>query len=463
MPSFKRKKTKSAPTSEATQSTFFQDIPDYNAPQKAAPSPSNSDEFSHSSSVAPAPSTDNSAAEKAPLPAELDEWKVTERKLETLNLQQTELKQQLRSQLLSSRTFYNHILKMKQPVGDTNDLASETENIEQINETLRKWFGTDQMSNEVLFDSQRKYFILQSNLDHVADAKRQALANLNYYLDDYQIIPAVVSLNYDLHLFDRWQEYLDDSIVNPEAMLYNLYQSFQIDLNNNGPEEKIAIDGLIEISAQAHVETDEEHHVDQIFEQGQLIMRVVKDENEQPINIYHYHNQVLLRVDFLDKMGFNMMTQVMNPKNPQAVQRAIFYRRDHSLALLQSNVPGEPYIQVFSRTNILTRIFDNRSEFVSWWLDNKLLDDFSTLIIPASSDLAIQLLEQTDFEHDILVAVDNWEQESNQVASLLQKEHKHLVGILVPDEEIQQKVDQLSNCEVNVSVVSAEDDDEEEA
>ncbi|KJY60747.1 hypothetical protein JG30_14360 [Bombilactobacillus mellifer] len=467
----------SQPVNNAPQENqMFQDVPGYPVQKQAAPeaatAPQNGQPnvnmgfpTNNQQQMVQTPPSTATVPTQQPLQPSFppDDWENTEQDLKDLDAQRAQMKQQLRSELLQSRSHYNQLIQNKLNYGNqNNDIQLETTKVKQINRTLRAWFGTDQMSGEIVFDSQRKYFILQESFLDQNDSQRGYLANLDYFLDDKTILPAIVSLNYDEELMKHWQTYLDDGIVNPDAVLFNIYRSFQ---NDEEYETVTAAQkqGLIEISAEARVETDKDNNVDYIYEKNKLIMKVVKNEAGNPLNIYHYHDDRILSIDFIDDQGINMVTQVMDPHDANNVLRESFYRPDHSLAIVKSGVAGEPYIQIFNQANIMIQTFDNEQSFILWWLANKVLDEQSTIIVPVSSPMCRILLKQAQNQFQVIPIVDNWRQETQEISNLLAHPDLLQDGIIVFDTDAQKQIDKLTRGKINVSVIPEAMADDEQA
>ncbi|MBA1434274.1 hypothetical protein [Bombilactobacillus bombi] len=391
----------------------------------------------------------------------LENWEYTEKQLKDLETKQEELKSQLKIQLLSSRTFYSHLIQSKQSVHlDQSAIDLEVRKIQRINDTLRRWFGTDMISGDVFFDHNRKYFILQEDLLEADDNQRERLADLAYYLDDHNVLPSIITLIYDENIDARWQAYLDEGIINPESEMLNIYNYFQTG-DIKAPQPLQGPNTGIEIGPQAHVESDQEHNIDRVYNGNTLVMKITKDLAGRPATINHYHDGEIISTDYLDEQGINRLTQVFNPKDPNKVMDEFFYRVDNSLAIVKSYVSGEPYIQVLNRSNIMVKSFDTEQEFIVWWLSEKALDDNSTLIVPLSSPVYQLLLEKTDLKFKVLPYVDNYETESQQLANILDNaEQLNLKeGILVNNEEAQRQISQSTQGKINVSIIPSPNKD----
>lgn len=471
------------PNNQPAGNQYFQDVPDYpvnNSTANTQPLRSMPERNSAAQPAAPtgspapqqAPRTDSPANNPANQPLQqrplstqspaavshphgsLENWEYTEKQLKELESHQKELKSQLKVQLLSSRTFYSHLIQSKQSVHlDRGAIELEVQKIQRINDTLRYWFGTDMISGDVFFSHDRKYFIVQPGLLDPENQKREQIADLAYYLDDHNVLPSVITLDYDENLYGRWQSYLDDGIVNPESNLVNIYDYFQTE----GLQGTKPIQGPntgIEISPQAHVENDDENNIDRVYLGNDLVMQITKDIEGRPANIDHYHDNEVISSDYLDEQGINRLTKVFNPRNPEEIMDEFYYRLDNSLAIVKSKMNGEPYIQVMNRSNILVKSFDTEQDFIVWWLAEKILDDNSTIIVPLSSPIHQALLEQSNGHFKVLPFVDNYANEQTQLANILDNTQLLSDGILVNSEDAQQEVSQASQGKVNVSLIT---------
>ncbi|UQS83147.1 RNA-binding protein [Bombilactobacillus thymidiniphilus] len=434
---------------QQNQQQYFQDVTEY--PVNTAPASGTEDNLYSSSSNSDPIAMPNSA----PVPNEqafpnVNEWQATEEQLNNLEDQAGNLKRILKDQLLNSRTFYNQKLQSTTVVNDA--YSADLQQIQQINDSLKRWFGTDAISGSIAFDSARKYFIMSENLFTDTDQRQNNMADLNYFLDDYGILPTMMTISYDEDLTGKWQDYINAGIVNPESNLINIYQYFQ---NENQANTPAALrKGTIEISPHARVENDAENNIDRIYEGNSLIMRVVKDLNNHPAQIFHYFDDILLSLDHLDVQGNNLLTQFFDKNDAQHILREHYYRLDGSLAVIKSFQDTEPYVQVMNQANVLVQAFNTEQDFIAWWLVNKILDEQTTIILPIDSPILPILLDYPDASYQVIPYITNYHKQEALVDKLLARNLEAGPGILVNDQQAQLKISELTQGQVNVSVVS---------
>ncbi|UQS81943.1 hypothetical protein MOO45_07070 [Bombilactobacillus folatiphilus] len=386
-----------------------------------------------------------------------DQWRQTETKLLNLNSEQGQLKRLLKGQLLTSRTYYNQSVQRKQESSEPykQNVSGDLQQIKQINDSLKKWFGTDAISGEVMFEAGRNYLVVGDKLADPNDAASDALADLNYFLDSFHILPNLVTLNFDEELEANWQDYLEAGVVNPETQLLNLFQYFQLEDNAQSTAQRSGMG--IEISPHAVVKTDSERNVDHIYERDSLVMKVIKDDQGNPANIYHYCHNNLFTLDYLDAAGNNLITQFYDPNTSQKLLRKHYYRLDGTLAIIESTQETEPQVQVFNHNNLLVQSFNSEADFEAWWLINKVVNPETTVIIPLESPICNVLLEYPDADYQVLPYIDDVEKRSVEITRLLPLADRLSAGVLVTSTNDQARVSQLTKGKVNVSVIPSAD------
>lgn len=400
-------------------------------------------------------STKSDVNKAARMPSELNDWQQTASLLEQLDKQRKQLKEQLKMQLLNSRTIYKHEIRNKEITKGTatSDITYDKKSVDNINRSLRQWFGTDAISGEVYLDPQRNFFILQDKLSLTNNRKRNNLAALDYYLDNYGILPTLVTIDYDHALDSAWSNYVDDGIVNPDSSIVNVYKYFQ-----NQGEKSSPIDIQAEINSGTRVETDQKLNIDHVYDGDKLIMDITKDDGNSVKNIYHYHDNKLLSLDYLDAEGRNSMTKIFDPNNSKKVVRENYYRQDNTLAVVHSYAAGEPRVQIYNKSNIMAQTFDTDQEFLTWWLLDRVVGVGSTVVVPLSSPVFKNMLHAKHPGIDILPYVDDLDKQGSAISDMLADSDLIPDGVLVRNQTSENRIDKLSGNLVNVTVVSPYDD-----
>lgn len=442
---------------QANNSGYFQDVAEY--PVQNPTAQNNDTNLYHSSNFNKPNVTVNEVTEKtASKNTGWDQWRQTEEQLTNLKSEQQELKHVLKGQLLSSRTFYHQTLQRKQESDDpyAQNVNYDLQQIQQINDSLKRWFGTDAISGEVMFEKGQQYLVLEERLAQPDDESTDDLANLNFYLDSFHVLPNLVTLNFDEELAANWQDNLDAGVVNPESQLLNLYQYFQTEADAKANVKRSGMG--IEISPHARVETDSQQNIDRIYERDSLVMKVVKDEDGQPANIYHYYNGQLLSLDYLNEAGINLVTEFFDSRAKDQLLRKNFYRLDGTLAVILNYQESQPRVQIFNHNNSLVQAFETEQDFAAWWLVNKVLNDKTTIIVPLSSPVCMILLEYPDANYQVMPYIDDVKQQQTEVSQLLPLTERLSAGILVKSADDQKRLSELTQGQVNVSIVNADDE-----
>lgn len=427
-----------------------------NAMQNTQPAqpqaPADDQQYPQGDSVQPdGPELNGYYYEEQPVPAKDNhDWESTEQDLDDLIGQENDLKKQLRHELLSSRSYYNYVLRS---LGNDQDNAKKETNdqVEKINASLKKWFGSDEMANEIFLDPNRNYFIFSDNLNtNPDDSEQQMWRKLTETFNDHGFLANTISVSYDDLANQTWRDYQDSDLVNPNSYLLNMYNDLQ-GRNNNvsvSPAE-------IPFEDDYKVEHDTDKNIDKVYDGENLIMEVARDNQGQLKVIRHYADQKLLSRDIFDVNGVNSATQFYDPQNPNRVIRENFYRQDGTLVLIKNYTDDEPFIQLFSQGNVLISTFKSDEELIFWWLKNQALRNMTaTIFVSIDSNFYKKLLELRKYSIEIIPIVMTQDQNASVVTNLLDGTDK-VTAVFAGNDKVNGYLNK--NAKVNMDISTLED------
>lgn len=375
------------------------------------------DQFHNSDSVQPdGPELNGYYYEEQPVPAKDNhDWESTEEDLQGIINQENDVKKQLRHQLLSSRSYYNYVLRS---LGNDQENAKKDTNdqVEKINTSLKKWFGSDDMANEIFLDPNRNYFIFHDHLDvNPDDGERQMWRKLTQTFDDHGFLANTITVSYDDLANKTWSDYQGSNLVNPNSYLLNMYNDLQ------GRNQNVSVTPAeIPFEEDYKVDHDKEKNIDKVYDGDNLIMEVARNRRGQLQVIRHYDDRKLLSRDIFDVNGVNSATQFYDPQNPNRVIRENFYRQDGTLVLIKSYTDEEPFIQLFSRGNVLISTFNDDEQLIFWWLKNQALRNMqATIFVSIDSSYYKKLLELRKYSVEIIPIIMTQDQNAGIVTDLL--------------------------------------------
>ncbi|WP_300559665.1 hypothetical protein [Companilactobacillus sp.] len=373
--------------------------------------------FSQGDSVQPdGPELNGYYYEEQPVPEkDNNDWENTEEDLQGIINQENDVKKQLRHQLLSARSYYNYVLRSLG--NDQQNARKETnDQVSKINTSLKKWFGSDEMANEIFLDPNRNYFIFNDHLDvNPNDGERQMWRQLTKTFDDHGFLANTITVSYDDLANQTWTDYQNSDLVNPNSYLLNMYNDLQ-GRNNNvsvAPAE-------IPYEDDYRIEHDTDKNIDKVYDGETLVMEVARNNHGQLKVIRHYDDRKLLSRDIFDVNGVNSATQFYDPQNPNRVIRENFYRQDGTLVLIKSYTEDEPFIQLFSAGNVLISTFSSDEELIFWWLKNQALRNMqATIFVSIDSAFYKKLLQLRKYSIEIIPIIMTQDQNAGIVTDLL--------------------------------------------
>lgn len=344
-----------------------------------------------------------------------EDWEYTEQSLQNTLDQSADLKSQLRSQLLADRSYCNHLLRT---VGSdqVDERRQATDRINDINDSLKEWFGTDEMANEIYLDPNTNYFVFTDDLPANPDSNVTAMwQQMTMTLADRGLLANAISVTYNDQIDATWMNYQNAGFVDGNAYLLNMYNDLQgRNLNVSITPAEIPFDADYRVQ---HV-TDK---VDKILDANdKLVMEVSRDSNHQLQIIRHYKDDQLLSRDIFDVNGVISATQFYDHRNANKVVRENFYRQDGTLVLIKSYTGDEPYIQLFSEGNVLISTFDSDEDLIVWWLKNQALkQSTSTIFVSIGSDFYKKLLSLRDSGIEVIPIVMKQSENADQISNLI--------------------------------------------
>ena len=377
-----------------------------------------------------------------------DEWQYTEQSLQNTLDQSADLKSQLRSQLLADRSYCNHILRN---VGsdqiDTRKQA--TDRISEINASLKEWFGTDEMANEIYLDENRDYYVFTDDLSVNPDSDTSSMwQQLTTTLTNKGLLANAISVTYNDQVDQTWMNYQNAGFVDPNAYLLNMYNELQ-GRNLNAPVTPAEIPFDADYRVQ-HVSDK----VDKILNaEDKLVMEVSRTANHQLQIIRHYKDDSLLSRDIFDVNGVISATQFYDHRNANKVVRENFYRQDGTLVLIKSYTADEPYIQLFSEGNVLISTFDSDEELIVWWLKSKALKHTdATIFVSINSEFYKRLLSLRDFGFEVIPIVMKQSENAAAVSDLIEGKDK-VSAVLAGSDQVNTYLNKNSKNKLDITTL----------
>lgn len=349
-----------------------------------------------------------------------NEWQYTEQNLQNTLDQSADLKSQLRSQLLADRSYCNHVLRNTSS-DQIDERKQATDRINSINASLKDWFGTDEMANEIYMDTDRDYYVFSDDIAANPDSLVTSMwQQLTKTLQEKGLLANTISVTYNDQVDQTWMNYQNAGFVDANAFLLNMYNELQ------GRNSNITV-------TPAEIPFDENYRVQHVSDKvdkilnadDKLIMEVSRSANHQLQIIRHYKNNSLLSRDIFDVNGVISATQFYDHRNANKVVRENFYRQDGTLVLIKSYTSEEPYIQLFSEGNVLISTFDSDEELIVWWLKNRALKQSdATIFISINSEYYKKVLSLRDYGYEVIPIVMKQSENSEVVSSLLDGKDK---------------------------------------
>ncbi|MFD1418360.1 hypothetical protein [Companilactobacillus keshanensis] len=378
-----------------------------------------------------------------------DDWQYTEQNLQDVLEQTDSLKSKLRHELLAERSYSNHVLRSS-GVDDTDMRDNAAAKIKTINDSLRKWFKTDEMANEIFLDPNRNYFIFTDHLTDDPDHHvEQMWKQINQTLAEKNLIANAISVSYDDHANQTWVDYQNDGMANNSAYLLNMYNDLQ-DRNNNVP------------ITPAEVPFEEDYHVehmgdnkDQIFNaDSEMIMEVSRDNDQNLQIIRHYKKSKLLSRDIFDVNGVISATQFYDHHDPNKVVRENFYRQDGTLVMIKSYTEEEPLIQLFTSGNVLINTFESDDELIVWWLKHQALRQVSaTIFVSIDSKYYKELLNLRKAGFEIIPVVMTQDQNAKSISELLNGTDK-ITAVFAGSDKVNGYLNKNAKIKMDISTLS---------
>lgn len=349
-----------------------------------------------------------------------EQWQYTEQDLQSTLDQSADLKAQLRSQLLADRSYCNHVLRNTNS-DQVDDRQQATDRISEINKSLKEWFGTDEMANEIYMDENRDYYIFTDDLAANPDADTSKMwQQLTMTLADKGLLANAISVTYNDQVDQTWMNYQNAGFVDGNAFLLNMYNELQ-GRNMNTPVTPAEIPFDADYRVQ-HVSDK----VDKILDaDDKLVMEVSRTANHQLQIIRHYKDNSLLSRDIFDVNGVISATQFYDHRNANKVVRENFYRQDGTLVLIKSYTANEPYIQLFSEGNVLISTFDSDEELIVWWLKSQALrQSEATIFVSINSEYYKKLLTLRDSGFEVVPIVMKQSENADIISDLIEGKDK---------------------------------------
>lgn len=379
-----------------------------------------------------------------------NDWENTEADLQGIIEQENDVKKQLRHQLLSARSYYNYVLRS---LGDdqANARKETSDQVEKINTSLKKWFGSDEMANEIFLDPNRNYFIFSDHLNtDPSDSERQMWRKLTQTFDDHGFLANTITVSYDDLANATWADYQNSDLVNPNSYLLNMYNDLQ------GRNQNVSVaPAEIPYEDDYRIEHVDDKNIDKVYDGEHLIMEVARNNRGQLKVIRHYNDRKLLSRDIFDVNGVNSATQFYDPQNPNRVIRENFYRQDGTLVLIKSYTDDEPFIQLFSAGNVLISTFESDEELIFWWLKNQALRNMqATIFVSIDSHFYKKLLQLRNNGIEIIPIVMTQDQNAGIVTDLLNGSDK-VTAVFAGNDNVNGYLN--SNAKVKMDISTLED------
>ncbi|WP_119327148.1 hypothetical protein [Companilactobacillus musae] len=384
----------------------------------------------------PAPQMDNEA------------WQYTEQDLQNTLDQSADLKAQLRSQLLADRSYCNHVLRNTNS-DQVEDRQQVTDHINSINASLKEWFGTDKMANEIYMDENRDYYIFTDDLKVNPDEDTSKMwQQLTTILSDKGLMANAISVTYNDQVDQTWMNYQNAGFVDSNAYLINMYNELQErSLNTSVTPAEIPFDADYRVQ---HVNDK----VDKILDaDDKLIMEVSRGASHQLQIIRHYKDNKVLSRDIFDLNGVISATQFYDHRNANKVVRENFYRQDGTLVLIKSYTADEPYIQLFSEGNVLISTFDSDEELIIWWLKNQALKQSdATIFVSINSEYYKKLLELRDYGFEVIPIVMKQSENAEVLSDLIDGKDK-VSAVLAGSDQVNTYLNKNSKNKMDITTL----------
>lgn len=376
------------------------------------------------------------------------QWQYTEQDLQSTLDQSADLKEQLRSQLLADRSYYNHLLRNTNS-DQVEDRQQATEQIDAINKSLKEWFGTDEMANEVYMDANRAYYFFTDDLAANPDADTSKMwQQITMTLAAKGLLVNGISVTYNDQIDQTWMNYQNAGFIDGNAYLLNMYNDLQgRNLNNQVTPAEIPFDVSYRVQ---HVN----EKVDKILNANdELIMEVSRDSNHQLQIIRHYKDDELISRDIFDLNGVISATQFYDHENANKVVRENFYRQNGTLVLIKSYTGNEPYIQLFSTGNVLINTFDNDEDLIIWWLKNQALKQTdSTVFVSVNSEYYQKLLALRDSNIEVIPIVMKQSENAEVISDLIDGKDK-VTAVMAGNDQVNTYLNKNSKNKLDITTL----------
>lgn len=377
-----------------------------------------------------------------------DDWQFTEQSLQDTLNQSANLKSQLRSQLLSDRSYCNHILRT---VGSdqVDERKQATERINEVNKSLKEWFNTDEMANEIYMDPNNDYFFFVDDLMANPDKDTSAMwQQLTTTMSDRGLLINAISVTYNDQIDSTWMNYQDAGFVDGNAYLLNMYNELQ-GRNLNVPITPAEIPFDADYRVQ-HVSDK----VDKILDSSdKLVMEVSRNSNHQLQIIRHYKDDQVLSRDIFDVNGVISATQFYDHRDPDKVVRENFYRQDGTLVLIKSYTGDEPYIQLFSEGNVLISTFDNDEDLIVWWLKNQALrQNNATVFVSINSEYYKKLLGLRSSGIEIIPIVMKQSENAERISDLIEGTDK-VTAVMAGSDQVNTYLNKNAKAKLDITTL----------
>ena len=386
--------------------------------------------------------------EQQPIDNSNDEWQYTEQDLQNTLNQSADLKSQLRSQLLADRSYCNHVLR--NTGSDQADQRRQvSDRITEINASLKEWFGTDEMANEIYLDESRNYYIFTDDLAANPDSDTSKMwQQLTTTLASKNLLANAISVTYNDQVDQTWMNYQNAGFVDGNAYLLNMYNELQ-GRNMNTPVTPAEIPFDADYRVQ-HVSDK----VDKILNaDDKLVMEVSRSANHQLQIIRHYKDNSLLSRDIFDVNGVISATQFYDHRNANKVVRENFYRQDGTLTMIKGYTADEPYIQLFSEGNVLISTFDSDEELIVWWLKNQALKQTdATIFVSINSEYYKRLLTLRDSGFEVIPIVMKQSENAEVVSDLIDGKDK-VSAVLAGSDQVNTYLNKNSKNKLDITTL----------
>ncbi|GEO79217.1 hypothetical protein FD29_GL000466 [Companilactobacillus mindensis DSM 14500] len=377
-----------------------------------------------------------------------DEWKYTEQNLQSTLNQSADLKAQLRSQLLADRSYCNHVLR-NTGSDQTETRKQATDRISSINASLKDWFGTDEMANEIYLDTDRDYYVFSDDIAANPDSLVTSMwQQLTKTLQEKGLLANTISVTYNDQVDQTWMNYQNAGFVDGNSFLLNMYNELQ------GRNSNVTV-------APAEIPFDENYRVQHVSDKvdkilnadDKLIMEVSRSANHQLQIIRHYKNNNLLSRDIFDVNGVISATQFYDHRNANKVVRENFYRQDGTLVLIKSYTADEPYIQLFSEGNVLISTFDSDEELIVWWIKNRALKQSeATIFISINSKYYKRILSLRDYGYEVIPIVMKQSENSEAVSNLIEGKDK-VTAVMAGSDQVNTYLNKNSKNKLDITTL----------